>query len=269
MIRTGDSIANPVTGETVTFQQTAADSDGEVVIAEVTLEPGGSVPGLHVHPNQTETFRIIDGAVGFRVGRRRRIATTGETVVVEAGTAHAFWNAATGQAHFLCEIRPALGFERLLETMFALARDGKTNRQGVPHPLAWPRSPTTTTATSNSPSSPSPCSEWPRSSVQPPPGPWPSSAPPTTAPDQPSRPAPPSRLRRLSAPSTHRGQPHDQPGTHEHDHPTRPARRRHRRTGRNHRQRHRHPGRRLRARTGNTASDIHPRFAGTRQCLHV
>ena len=135
MIRTGDSIANPVTGETVTFQQTAADSDGEVVIAEVTLEPGGSVAGVHVHPNQTETFRIVDGAVGFRVGRGRQVATTGETVVVEAGTAHTFWNAGEGQARFLCEIRPALNFERLLETMFALARDGKTNHRGVPHPL--------------------------------------------------------------------------------------------------------------------------------------
>ena len=135
MIRTGDSIANPVTGETVIFRQTAADSDGEVVIAEVTLEPGGSVPGVHVHPNQTETFRIIDGVVGFRVGHGRRVATTGETVVVEAGTAHAFWNAGQGRARFLCEVRPALGFERLLETMFALARDGKTDGRGVPHPL--------------------------------------------------------------------------------------------------------------------------------------
>jgi mannose-6-phosphate isomerase-like protein (cupin superfamily) len=135
MIRTGDSIANPVTGETVTFQQTSADSDGEVVIAEVMLEPDGSVAGVHVHPNQTETFRIVDGTVGFRIGRGRVVATTGETVVVKPGTAHTFWNAGEGRARFLCEIRPALGFERLLETMFALARDGKTNRRGLPHPL--------------------------------------------------------------------------------------------------------------------------------------
>jgi hypothetical protein len=32
-------------------------------------------------------------------------------------------------------VRPALRFERLLETMFALARDGKTNSRGLPHPL--------------------------------------------------------------------------------------------------------------------------------------
>jgi hypothetical protein len=99
------------------------------------LQPGGSAAGVHVHPNQTETFRILDGTVGFRVGRRRLVATTGETVVVKPGTAHAFWNVGEGRARFLCDIRPALGFERLLETMFALARDGKTNSRGLPHPL--------------------------------------------------------------------------------------------------------------------------------------
>lgn len=135
MIRTGDSIANPVTGETLTFQRTSADSGGELVIAEVTLEPGGSAAGVHVHPNQTEEFRILDGAVGFRRGRGRLVARQNETVVVKAGTAHTFWNAGEGRARFVCEVRPALGFERLVETMFALARDGKTDRRGVPHPL--------------------------------------------------------------------------------------------------------------------------------------
>jgi hypothetical protein len=32
-------------------------------------------------------------------------------------------------------VRPALGFERLLATMFALARDGKVNRKGLPNPI--------------------------------------------------------------------------------------------------------------------------------------
>jgi hypothetical protein len=36
---------------------------------------------------------------------------------------------------FVCEVRPALEFESLLETMFALAADGKTNRKGMPNPL--------------------------------------------------------------------------------------------------------------------------------------
>ena len=32
-------------------------------------------------------------------------------------------------------MRPALQFESLLETMFALAADGKTSRKGMPNPL--------------------------------------------------------------------------------------------------------------------------------------
>ena len=36
---------------------------------------------------------------------------------------------------FHCKISPALQFESLIETMFALARDGKTNRKGMPNPV--------------------------------------------------------------------------------------------------------------------------------------
>jgi hypothetical protein len=36
---------------------------------------------------------------------------------------------------FRCDVRPALQFEQLLETMFALAADGKTNKKGMPSPL--------------------------------------------------------------------------------------------------------------------------------------
>jgi len=46
-----------------------------------------------------------------------------------------FWNAGDGEVRFRCDVRPALQFEQLLETMFALAADGKTNRKGMPSPL--------------------------------------------------------------------------------------------------------------------------------------
>ena len=35
----------------------------------------------------------------------------------------------------MCEVRPAMQFEQLIETMFGLAADGKTNRKGMPNPL--------------------------------------------------------------------------------------------------------------------------------------
>jgi hypothetical protein len=36
---------------------------------------------------------------------------------------------------FRCEIRPALQFESLIETMFSLTADGKTNKKGMPNPF--------------------------------------------------------------------------------------------------------------------------------------
>jgi hypothetical protein len=73
--------------------------------------------------------------VGFRLGRKRSVAGPGERLTVPAGTTHRFWNAGDEEAHFVCEVRPALRFEELLETMFALATDGRTNRKGMPNPL--------------------------------------------------------------------------------------------------------------------------------------
>jgi hypothetical protein len=55
--------------------------------------------------------------------------------VVEAGTAHKFWNSGEVDARFRCEVRPALQFEQLIETMFSLAQEGKTNKKGMPNPL--------------------------------------------------------------------------------------------------------------------------------------
>jgi hypothetical protein len=59
----------------------------------------------------------------------------GDVAVVEPGTAHKFWNAGDEPVRFVCEVRPTLQFESLLETMFTLAADGKTNKKGMPNPL--------------------------------------------------------------------------------------------------------------------------------------
>ena len=132
MIRTGDVLQNPVTGETVYVVRSAADTGGEYVAVEVRVEPDGFVAATHVHPYQTEVFEILEGEVGFKAGGKTIVAGPGETVVVEPGTAHRFWNNGDVPARFRCEVRPALQFEQLLATMYALAADGKTNRKGMP-----------------------------------------------------------------------------------------------------------------------------------------
>jgi mannose-6-phosphate isomerase-like protein (cupin superfamily) len=135
MIRTGDAITNPMTGERLVFHRTSSDTDGEYVLIEAIVQPDGFVAACHVHPFQSERFEVLSGELGLRVGRRTLVAGPGDTVTVQPGTPHRFWNAASGEARFMCEVRPALRFEQLLTTMFGLAEDGKTNKKGMPNPL--------------------------------------------------------------------------------------------------------------------------------------
>jgi quercetin dioxygenase-like cupin family protein len=135
MIRSGDRLENPVTGEALVFHRTSAETDGESVLVETILRPDGFVAAAHVHPHQIERFEVLQGQVGLRVGRDELIAGPGDVAVVPAGTPHRFWNAGREEARFLCEVRPALQFESLIETMFGLAAEGKTNRKGMPNPL--------------------------------------------------------------------------------------------------------------------------------------
>jgi quercetin dioxygenase-like cupin family protein len=135
MIRPGDRLENPVTGEVLVFRRTAAETDGESVLVEVMVRPKGFVATAHLHPHQTERFEVLEGLVGFRVGRKKFIAAPGDVAVVAPETPHRFWNAGDAEARFVVEVRPALQFESLIETMFTLAAEGKTNRKGLPNPL--------------------------------------------------------------------------------------------------------------------------------------
>jgi quercetin dioxygenase-like cupin family protein len=135
MIRPGDRLENPVTGEVLIFHRTSEETNGEAVLLETIVRPHGFVAAAHVHPLQTERFEVVAGRLGLRVGDAEILARPGDVATVAPGTPHRFWNAGESEARFLCEVRPALQFESLIETMFTLAAEGKTNRKGLPNPL--------------------------------------------------------------------------------------------------------------------------------------
>lgn len=135
MIRAGDMIENPVTGERLLFHKTSSETNGEAVVFETFVEPNGFVAAAHVHPYQDERFEILSGQLALELDGKEIIAREGDVIVVPRGSAHKFWNAGEETVRFIAEVRPALQFERLIETMFGLARDGKTNRKGMPNPL--------------------------------------------------------------------------------------------------------------------------------------
>src|SRR6266511_2673631 len=129
MFHAGDQIENPVTGERLVFHETSAETNGERVVFETIVQPGGFVAATHLHPFQTERFEVLAGTLGMRRGKEKVELRAGETVVVEPGMTHKFWNAGEDEVRFVCTV------ERLIATMYSLAAAGKTNRKGMPNPV--------------------------------------------------------------------------------------------------------------------------------------
>ena len=135
MAQPGQTVFNPVTGERITFVTTAAETNGERVEINLALKPHGAVPGLHVHPEQWETFHVVEGEMTFRYGLRKIVAGPGETVVVPPGAVHNFANAGDEEALVRVIVEPALDMEQLFATTVALAEEGKVDRKGMPKPV--------------------------------------------------------------------------------------------------------------------------------------
>jgi quercetin dioxygenase-like cupin family protein len=132
MARAGDVLENPVTGLRTVFRKTAEDTDGQLLQVDWIGNPGWKAGPRHVHPYQEERFTVLSGTLASYVDGVERIHGEGEVVAAPAGSAHTVWNAGDGVVHALVEFRPALRSEVPLETLAGLARDGKTNREGVP-----------------------------------------------------------------------------------------------------------------------------------------
>jgi quercetin dioxygenase-like cupin family protein len=133
--RAGDIIENRLTGERLVVRTGSEDSNGEHLVVDLYIRPGGRVVGAHRHPGIEEKFTIISGKVGFRVGDTVSIGEPGQQVVVAPGVVHDWWNAGDTEAHVLGEVSPADRFEKMIQNFFSLANDGKTDAQGMPNLL--------------------------------------------------------------------------------------------------------------------------------------
>jgi hypothetical protein len=59
----------------------------------------------------------------------------GQAVIIEAGKTHDQWNPADIEVWAIEEFRPASRMHDFFRVLFGMARDGRTNKKGVPSPL--------------------------------------------------------------------------------------------------------------------------------------
>jgi quercetin dioxygenase-like cupin family protein len=135
MARAGDVIEHPVLRHRATFIRTAADTDGELLELEFTIDPDGPRLPPHIHRLQHERFEVLAGTLQFSVGRRHLEAATGNSVDVSPRTSHSFHNDSHAPATFRVVYEPALRLEDFFVALYALGVAGKVNRRGVTSPI--------------------------------------------------------------------------------------------------------------------------------------
>jgi mannose-6-phosphate isomerase-like protein (cupin superfamily) len=131
MIAIGITIVSPQTGEQLTFLSTKDSSNGQLFRAELVVQPGSYVVKSHIHLLQEESFVVLEGRYGWRIGKETGVAEPGTTLVCPPGVPHSQWNAGDVPMRIYYEHRPALtSAEILFETQFGLSRDGKLTASG-------------------------------------------------------------------------------------------------------------------------------------------
>jgi quercetin dioxygenase-like cupin family protein len=137
-MRAGEIYENKLQGDRFIVREGSEDTGGKRLAGDLYIRPGGAVAGRHVHSYLTECFEVRSGTVRFHVGGRDEVATAGRRVEIPPGVVHDWWNIGDDEAHVLVEIRPGARFELMIQNLFGLANDGKTNARGVPQllPLA-------------------------------------------------------------------------------------------------------------------------------------
>ena len=133
MIKQGDKITNARTGQVMIFLKTGAETNGELLQIECFSPPTPEREPEHIHPFQQNSFEIISGSCVFDVDGKEQIVGPGESIIIPANVPHHFWNSGDIDAHYIQEFKPALKIDRFFETFFALARDGKLNKNGIPN----------------------------------------------------------------------------------------------------------------------------------------
>lgn len=129
-----DAIPNPVTGDSLKVLRSSRSSAHESVLFEFTIPAGSVGSPLHFHTRICERFEVLDGRLAMIAGdpHKSRVLSVGESLLVEPGTRHRFWNPHELPVTFLCEVSPSRDFETFMLALYQLAREGMVGPSGMP-----------------------------------------------------------------------------------------------------------------------------------------
>jgi mannose-6-phosphate isomerase-like protein (cupin superfamily) len=144
MAQSGQVIENPVTGQSILFITTAAESGNCGWEYEWTIQPfcGANFPAPHQHTYGAERFEILAGVAKYQIDGVEKTARAGEVIDIPLRTMHIHpWSAnheILRMRHIVTVNPPTeqtANTEIFFETLFSLARAGRVNKAGAPNLL--------------------------------------------------------------------------------------------------------------------------------------
>lgn len=124
-------------GSEFTVVKSAADTGGEALELEMFFPPTTEDVPRHIHPEQAETYEVIEGAFKVLVDSEWRELRPGQSATVPAGTVHTFRIVGDQPARVRNVHAPALDFEDYFATESSLMRERKIKNYSSPVALLY------------------------------------------------------------------------------------------------------------------------------------
>jgi quercetin dioxygenase-like cupin family protein len=109
------------------FVATGAQTRGDFGLFEITMAPGGSGPGPHLHRTFSESFHVLEGSLAVLTGEQWTTAHAGDLVYVPRSVVHGFKAAGPDVgARFLILFTPGIPREDYFLGLVELHAGGRT-----------------------------------------------------------------------------------------------------------------------------------------------
>ena len=118
IVNKGEGKKLNVIGDRMTIKLSGEDTSGQFTFFEQENDPGTGIPP-HVHANEDEVFKVVEGQVEFWLDGKTRVLEAGDVIYAPKGVPHTWKVVGNQKAKVDVSVFPA-GLEKMFEELSRL-----------------------------------------------------------------------------------------------------------------------------------------------------